>query len=179
MDLYRFEDGIVLRQYVGQFGIGVNTMAKAQQEKLLKKRGRPRLESLHARYEIQITSWDFSWSFYLSGPTDRWQGRSHFKEMATLTLMGRVIEPEGFKYPEALLRLVADPWLDSLVEQPAAIGSIHINGKQFTGYVPIPSNQMPMLVSSANGLLFVELNGTPLRYRKALINELHLNTAQD
>jgi hypothetical protein len=99
--------------------------------------------------------------------------------MATLTLMGRVIEPEGFKYPEALLRLVADPWLDSLVEQPAAIGSIHINDKQFTEYVPIPSNQMPVLVSSANRLLFVELNGTPLRYRKALINALHLNTALD
>lgn len=154
-------------------------MAKAQQDKLPKKRGRPRLERLHARYEIQVTSWDFSWSFYLSRPTDQWQGRSHFKEMATLTLKGRVIEPEGFKYPEALLRLVADPWLDSLVEQPAAIGSIHINDQQFTGYVPIPSNQMPVLVSSANRLLFVELNGTPLRYRKALINELHLNTALD
>ena len=41
--------------------------------------------------------------------------------MATLILMGRVIEPEGFKYPEALLRLVADPWLDSLVDQRLAI----------------------------------------------------------
>lgn len=154
-------------------------MAKAQQDKLPKKRGRPRLEKLHARYEIQITNWDFSWSFYLSGPTEPWQGRSHFRERATLILMGRVLEPEGFKYPEAVVRLVADPWLDSLVEQPAAIGSIHIYGRQFTGYVPIPSNQMPLLVSSANRLLFVELYGTPLRYRKALINELHLNTTPD
>lgn len=177
--LCRFDSGLVLHQNVGQFGIGVNTMAKAQHDKVPKKRGRPRLEKIHARYEIQITSWDFSWSFYLSGPTDRWQGRSHFREVATLILTGRVLEPEGFKYPEALLRIVADPWLDSLVEQPAAIGSIHINGRKFTGYVPIPSNQMPLLVSSANRLLFVELFGTPLRFRKALINELHLNTAPD
>jgi hypothetical protein len=90
-----------------------------------------------------------------------------------------LLSQRDFKYPEALLRLVADSWLDTLVEQPAAIGSIYINDKQFTGYVPIPSNQMPVLVSSANRLLFVELNGTPLRYRKALINELHLNTASD
>jgi len=67
--------------------------------------------------------------------TDRWQGKSHFKEMATLTLEGRVIDPEELKYPEALLRLVADPWLDTLVEQPSTIGSRHINDKQLTGYV--------------------------------------------
>ncbi|MNP31827.1 hypothetical protein D3C76_1249730 [compost metagenome] len=99
--------------------------------------------------------------------------------MATLTLKGRVVEPEGFKYPEALLRVVADPWLDTLVEQPAAIGSVHINNNQFTGYVCIPSNQMPMLVSAANRLLYVELNGAPLRYRKALIRELHLSTSPE
>lgn len=99
--------------------------------------------------------------------------------MATLTLKGHVIEPKGFKYPEALLRLVADPWLDTLVEQPAAIGSIHISDKQFTGYVCIPSNQMPMLVSAANRLLYIELNGAPLRYRKALIKELHLSTSPE
>ena len=81
--------------------------------------------------------------------------------------MGCVIEPEGFKYPEALLLLVADPWLDSLVKLPAAIGSIYINDKLFMGYMPIPSSQMPVFMSSANRLLFVELNGTPLRYRKA------------
>lgn len=97
--------------------------------------------------------------------------------MATLILRGRVIEPEGFKYPEALLRLVADPCLDTLVEQPAAIGSVHINDKKFTGYVCIPSNQMPMLVSAADRLLYIELNGAPLRYRKALIKELHLSTS--
>ena len=154
-------------------------MAKIPQIGCLKKRGRPRLEALFARYEIHITSWDFSWSFYLSDPRDRWQGKNHFKEMATLILRGRVIEPEGFKYPEALIRLVANPWLDTLVEQPEAIGSVHINDKQFTGYVCFPSNQMPMLVSAANRLLYIELNGTPLRYRKALIKELHLSTSPE
>lgn len=154
-------------------------MAKISQSRRSKKRGRPPLEALFTRYEIHITSWDFSWSFYLSDPKDRWQGKSHFKEMATLTLKGRVVEPEGFKYPEALLRVVADPWLDTLVEQPAAIGSVHINNNQFTGYVCIPSNQMPMLVSAANRLLYVELNGAPLRYRKALIRELHLSTSPE
>jgi hypothetical protein len=99
--------------------------------------------------------------------------------MATLTLKGRVVDPEGFKYPEALLRVVADPWLDTLVEQPAAIGSVHINDKQFTGYVCIPSKQMPMLVSTADRLFYIELNGTPLRYRKALIRELHLSTSPE
>ena len=154
-------------------------MAKIPRSRRSKKRGRPRLEALFARYEIQITSWDFSWSFYLSDPKDRWQGKSHCKEMATLTLKGRVVEPEGFKYPEALLRVVADPWLDTLVEQPAAIGSVHINDKQFTGYVCIPSKQMPMLVSTADRLFYIELNGTPLRYRKALIRELHLSTSPE
>ncbi|EXF94303.1 hypothetical protein HK44_002075 [Pseudomonas fluorescens HK44] len=154
-------------------------MALPPKTKHSKKRGRPRLETLFARYEIQITSWDFSWSFCLARPTDRWQGKSHFKEMATLTLHGHVIEPEVFKYPEALLRLVADPWLDTLVEQPSAIGSLYTNDKQLTGYVCIPSHQMPMLVSAANRLLFIELNGAPLRYRRALIRELHLSTAPD
>lgn len=152
-------------------------MVKIPQSRRSKKRGRPRLEALFTRYEIHITSWDLSWSFYLSDPRDLWQGKSHFKEMATLILKGRVIEPEGFKYPEALIRLVADPWLDTLVEQSAAIGSAHINDKQFTGYVCIPSNQMPMLVSAADRLLCIELNGAPLRYRKALIKELHLSTS--
>ena len=160
-------------------GIHGKAMAKTPLGKLSKKRGRPRLETLFARYQIQISSWDFSWSFYLSKPTDRWQGRSHFKEMATLTLKGRVIDPEEFQYPETLLRLVADPWLDTLVEQPAAIGSLHINDKQLTGYVCIPSDQMPMLVSAANRLLFIELNGTPLRYRKALIRDIHLSSVPE
>ncbi|MND85999.1 hypothetical protein D3C80_779450 [compost metagenome] len=159
--------------------INGKAMAKTPQSKLSKKRGRPRLETIFARYEIQITSWDFSWSFYLARPTDRWQGKSHFKEMATLTLHGHVIEPEVFKYPEALLRLVADPWLDTLVEQPSTIGSLYANDKQLTGYVGIPSHQMPMLVSVANRLLFIELNGAPLRYRRALIRDLHLSTAPD
>ncbi|MNB80013.1 hypothetical protein D3C81_1216570 [compost metagenome] len=154
-------------------------MVSPPKTKHSKKRGRPRLETLFARYEIQITSWDFSWSFYLARPTDRWQGKSHFKEMATLTLHGHVIEPEVFKYPEALLRLVADPWLDTLVEQPSTIGSLYANDKQLTGYVGIPSHQMPMLVSVANRLLFIELNGAPLRYRRALIRDLHLSTAPD
>ena len=154
-------------------------MAKIPQARRSKKRGRPRLDVLFARYEIRITSWDFSWSFYLSDPSNQWQGKNHFKEMTTLILKGRVIEPEGFKYPEALIRLVADPRLDTLVEQPTAIGSVHINDEQFTGYVCIPSNQMPMLLGVANRLLCIELNGTPLRYRKALIREIHLSTYRE
>jgi len=88
--------------------------------------------------------------------------------------------PGGFKYPDATLRLVANPSLDDLIEQqPMSIGSIQINDQKFTGYVSIPSDQMSMLVSSASRLQFIELNGTPLRYRKALIDSVHLGTAPD
>lgn len=154
-------------------------MAKILQNKPAKKSGRPRLEILYARYEIQITNWDFSWSFYPVRPSERRQGKSPFKEIATLTLEGHVVEPEGFKYPRALLRIVADSSYVGLIDQPTAVGSVQITDDIFTSYVSIPSHQMPVLVSAASRLRFIELSGTPLRYRKALIDALHLNSAPD
>jgi len=154
-------------------------MAKTPKSKPAKKSGRPRLETLYVRYEIQITKWDFSWSYYPVRPSERRQGKIPFKEIATLTLEGRVVEPEGFKYPQALLRIVADSSYVGVIEQPKAVGSVQITDNFFTAYVFIPSNQMPVLVSAASSLRFIELSGTPLRYRKALIDALHLNSAPD
>lgn len=82
--------------------------------------------------------------------------------------------PDVFKYPEVECQLYADPRLMQDIEPPRAIGSMTANGKRLVAYIAVPRERIDALVGAADRLLSLELNATPLHYRRALVMSIHL-----
>ena len=93
-----------------------------------------------------------------------------------LTLKGEVVYPESFKYPEAECQLYADARLAQDIDPPKGIGSMTASGKRLTVFIAVPRERMQTLVGVADRLLSLELNATPLHYRRALVMSIHLGT---
>lgn len=151
-------------------------MTNSSQSTRSKRRGRPKSESLYTFYQIQITGWEFGWSFNLVRPQDEWKKRGYFDEFSTLTLKGRVCMPEHFRYPEAILDLVSDYELRQPTSRPHGIGSMSASNGQLRGFICIPSAGIASLLSIVNSLACIEIIGTPLRYRKGLISSISIGT---
>jgi len=93
-----------------------------------------------------------------------------------LTLKGEVLYPEKFKYPDVECQLYADPRLTHDIDPPKGIGSMTANGARLVAYIAVPRERMDTLVGVADRLLSLELNATPLHYRRALVMTIHLGT---
>lgn len=154
-------------------------MPHTAQQKSKVRRGRPSLETQRALYQIKVSGWDFTWSFSLALPNKSRANEGHYNEHMILTLKGEVLYPEGFKYPEVECQLYADPCLMQDIEPPRAIGSMTANGTRLVAYIAVPRERIDALVGAADRLLSLELNATPLHYRRALIMSIHLGTEPD
>ena len=93
-----------------------------------------------------------------------------------LTLKGEVLYPESFKYPEVECQLYADPRLTQYIDPPKGIGSMTASGTRLVVYIAVPRERIDALVGAADRLLSLELNATPLHYRRALVMSIHLGT---
>ena len=151
-------------------------MARKVQPKSKAGRGRPRLEALRVIYQIKLTGWDLTWSFSLALPNNSWANEGHYHEHMILTLKGEVLYPDGFKYPEVECQLYADPRLMQDIELPRGIGSMTANGTRLVAYIAVPRERIEALRGAADRLLSLELNATPLHYRRALVMSIHLGT---
>lgn len=141
-----------------------------------KRRGRSKSETLYTFYQIQITGWEFGWSFSLVPSQDEWKKAGYFDEFSTLTLKGRVCMPEHFKYPEVTLNLMSDYELRQSASRPNGIGSMSASEGQLRGFICIPSTGIVSLISIVTSLTYIEIIGTPLRYRKGLISSISIGT---
>lgn len=93
-----------------------------------------------------------------------------------VTLKGEVLYPESFKYPEVECQLYADPRMTQDIAPPKGIGSMTVNGTRLIAYIAVPRERIDTLVGAADRLLSLELNATPLHYRRALVMSIHLGT---
>lgn len=151
-------------------------MTRTTQKKSNLRRGRPRLETQRTIYQIKLSGWEFSWSFSLALPNDFKADEGHYHEHLILTLKGEVLYPESFKYPEVECQLYADPRLKKDIAPPKGIGSMTASGTRLIAYIAVPRERIDTLVGAADRLLSLELNATPLHYRRALVMAIHLGT---
>ncbi|KIR15517.1 hypothetical protein PFLU4_36050 [Pseudomonas fluorescens] len=151
-------------------------MPRTVQKKSNSRRGRPRLETQRTLYQIKLSGWDFTWSFSLALPNNSRANEGQYHEHMILTLKGEVLYPEGFKYPEVECQLYADPRLMQDKEPPRGIGSMTANGTRLVAYIGVPCERIEALRGAADRLLSLELNATPLHYRRALVMSIHLDT---
>lgn len=151
-------------------------MPRTPQKKSNIRRGRPRLETQRALYQIKLSGWDFTWSLSLALPNNLRTNEGHYHEHMILKLKGEVLYPGSFKYPEVECQLYADPRLMQDIDPPKGIGSMTASGKRLVAYVAVTRERIDALVSAADRLLSIELNATPLHYRRALIMSIHLGT---
>lgn len=152
------------------------TMSRTAKHKPKTQRGRPRRETQRALYQIKLSGWDFTWSLSLAMPNYSRANEGHYQEHMILTLKGEVLYPERFKYPEVECQLYADPRLSQDIEPPKGIGSMTASGTRLVAYIAVPRERMDSLTGVADRLLSLELNATPLHYRRALIMSMHLGT---
>lgn len=151
-------------------------MTRTTQKKSNLRRGRPRLETQRTIYQIKLSGWKFSWSFSLALPNNFKAGEGHYHEHLILTLKGEVLYPESFKYPEVECQLYADPRLIQDIAPPKGIGSMTASGTRLVAYIAVPREQIDTLVGAAERLQSLELNATPLHYRRALVMSINLST---
>ncbi|UWF48370.1 hypothetical protein NYP20_24145 [Pseudomonas sp. N3-W] len=151
-------------------------MTRKVQQKSNTRRGRPRPETQRTLYQIKLSGWEFTWSFSLALPNNSRANDGHYHEHIILTLKGEVLYPEGFKYPEVECQLYADPRLAHDTDPPKGIGSMTANGTRLVTYIAVPRERIDALVGAADRLLSLELNATPLHYRRALVMSIHLGT---
>jgi hypothetical protein len=151
-------------------------MPHTAQQKSRVRRGRPRIETQRALYQIKLSGWDLTWSFGLALPNYSRANEGHYSEHMILTLKGAVLYPERFKYPNVECQLYADPRLTQDVVSPKGVGSMTVSGARLTAYVAVPRERMDVLVAAADRLLSLELSATPLHYRRALVMSIHLST---
>lgn len=132
-------------------------MPRTPQKKSNIRRGRPRLETQRALYQIKLSGWDFTWSLSLALPNNLRTNEGHYHEHMILTLKGEVLYPESFKYPEVECQLYADPRLMRDIDPPKGIGSMTASGKRLVAHVAVPRERIDALVSAADRLLSIEL----------------------
>lgn len=51
-----------------------------------------------------------------------------------------------------------------------------VRGTRLVAYIAVPHERIDVLVGAADRLLSLELNATPLHYRRALVMSIHLGT---
>ena len=151
-------------------------MPYTAQQKSKARRGRPRLEMQRALYQIKLSGWDFTCSFSLALPNFSRANEGHYNEHMILTLKGEMLYPEKFKYPDVECQLYADPRLTQDTNPPKGIGSMTASGTRLVAYIAVPRERMDTLAGVADRLLSLELNATPLHYRRALVMSIHLGT---
>jgi hypothetical protein len=103
-------------------------------------------------------------------------GEDSIQEFAVLTFKGTVVYPEEFKYPEIEIQLVERVTLIQNESITPSIGSMSANGRLLSVYVSVPVERMKTLVSVAPHVLVVDFHASPLRYRRALVVSIQLDT---
>lgn len=142
-----------------------------------KRRGRPQLAMVD--YVVQITDWDWSYSFGLnSAPHDN----RRYNDYRHLLIRGRLLLPTPLmlKAEIAELTFLPDVRPEDIEprgeHQPRAVGHLNINRGMLTGGLSMATEALDsvMRLLLAGRLNYLELHGEPMRYRHALIRSYQL-----
>lgn len=137
-----------------------------------------RLKFERTIFQISLLRWDVSWIFSLADNRGSSFNHGNHYESLALKLYGKVIFPENFKYPDVECDLYAD-WKLNREEVPSCIGSMMANKHTLEIYIPIPPERLECLIATADRLLALEVNAEPLRYRRARVMSICLDSRFD
>ena len=146
-----------------------------------RKRPRRPGQDEFASYLVQITSWDWSYSFGLS--VGRYE-RGPYSDHRHLKIEGTLLRPRSVKAEIVELTFMPDI-RDSEVgrtnDKPVAVGSLDLHDGRLIGLISMPTDAlqpvMQMLIAGRSK--YVALHGYRLRYRKSLVRSYRLETGYE
>ena len=147
-----------------------------------KRRGRPKLTISY--YIVQITDWDWSYSFGLNATTF---DNRHYSDYRHLLVRGKVLLPSKLKVKTEAAELTFLPDIPPAeLEQrgdprPRAVGHLQVHKGLLTGGLSMATEALDavMRMLLAGRLKYVVLDGEAMRYRQALIRHYQLVTQLD
>jgi hypothetical protein len=157
-------------------------VVEATKEKVARKKrrtSRRRSAQDYEHYLVAVDRWEHYYGFGRGDPRFHTTPYSHNE---TLSWTGRVIHPEGFKYPKAVVTLSAREGLMAESTKPnPTIGSMYARGQEINAYVFVPAEHMAQLVAlAASGRLkTISFIGEPLKWRQGTIRSISLSTENE
>jgi hypothetical protein len=146
-----------------------------------KKHRRASSQDEYARYIVAIEGWDRSYSFGLAGRKD---SLDPYMEYRHLEITGRLLYPTGLKVDGVELWFLPSVDLDEgrrKDHEPKAVGSLSFQDGRLNGLLSVPKDSLTPILQMliAGRFQFVDLGGTKLRYRQALVRSFSLATHID
>jgi len=149
-----------------------------------KKKSRTRSVPSMVYYIVQITEWDWSYSFSVNVPN--WEDR-RFSDYRHLLIRGKLLLPSKIKLKAEIAEMTFMPDVREADFEPRdrspprAVGHIDIHDGMFTGGFSMTADALGpvMQMLLAGRLKYAVLYGEPMRYRKALIRSYELKSQLD
>jgi hypothetical protein len=142
----------------------------------------------YAYYHVQITGWDWSYSFSTNVP--KWDDQ-RFSDYRHLVVRGTVLRPRKIKAETAELWFLPSVTREDFepkhnVPAPRGVGSLSIEGSKseplkLHGYLSMPEDALvPVLkMLIAGRFKFVLMDGQPMRYRHCFVRHYELTAQHD
>lgn len=148
---------------------------EASEKTVSTKRRRARRQKSARTYEHFFRSLSPGSTF---GPGDPRFDAAPYRHTETLAWTGRIILPEGFKYPRAVVTLSAQQGLLSRDAAQKPIGSNYARNGVLNAHVFVPAEHMGQLIGlAASGRLReISFVGEPLYRGRGLIRSISLAT---
>jgi hypothetical protein len=137
-----------------------------------RKKRRQTKALLPAYYHVQITGWDWSYSFSVNAAR---HVEGQYADYRHLLIRGTVLRPRKIKAESAELWFLPNIAPAEMTRRddppPRAVGSLNVQGSILTGYLSMPADALGPVMQMLLGdrFKYVLLDGEPMRYRKALI----------
>jgi hypothetical protein len=147
-----------------------------------KQRGRPVLSMEY--YIVQITDWDWSYSFSVNVP--KWDDRRYSK-YRHLRARGNVLLPSSLKAKAETAELTFMPDVRAADFEPGdrapprGVGHLNIHNRLLSGGLSMAADALEpvMQMLLADRVKYVVMHGESMRYRKALIRHYQLVSQLD
>jgi hypothetical protein len=147
-----------------------------------KQRGRPVLSMEY--YIVQITNWDWSYSFSVNVP--KWEDR-RYSDYRHLLVRGNVLLPSSLKAKAETAELTFMPDVREVDFEPGdrapprGVGHLNIDNRLLSGGFSMAADALEpvMQMLLADRVKYVVMHGESMRYRKALIRHYQLVSQLD
>lgn len=144
-----------------------------------RRKGSPREE--HAYYLVEVAGWRHYYGY--SAHRQSRHEEAGYRHTETVVFNGKIVFPEGFRYPNAEVTLSAHR--ESTADVPegfrAIIGAFNAAGDALRAYAFVPAGHMAQLVAvAASGRVRVaSFHGTPLKRRRGTIWNVSVSTSDE
>lgn len=132
-------------------------------------------------YVVEISDWDWSFSFGLDGTKYSGDPYSDFRH---LEITGSLISPTIEKVEKVTVHLLPDADLNKsnrLEREPIAVGSLRLDDSTLQGLISMPLDALDsiLLMLETNRIKFILMQGQKLRYRQSPVTNYSLQRELD